>query len=86
MSNIFYRLTLQPPTSKPGGTQEVSSSFQDPPQERKLSWQLSPYANKFFDKQGLGPNQGPFSREMPVKCMPPNNWLRMKIRPRFLAK
>ncbi|CAK8684173.1 unnamed protein product [Clavelina lepadiformis] len=54
--------------------------------ERKLNWQLSPYANKNFDRQGLGPNQGPFSREMPIKCMPPNNWLRMKLRQRLVAK
>lgn len=51
--------------------------------ERKLTWQLSPYDNKNFDKQGLGPNQGPFSRELPKKCMPPANWLRMKLRHRL---
>lgn len=51
--------------------------------DRKLTWQLSPYDNKNFDKQGLGPNQGPFSRELPKKCMPPANWLRMKLRHRI---
>nr|XP_018673053.1 uncharacterized protein LOC104265453 isoform X2 [Ciona intestinalis] len=54
--------------------------------DRQLNWQLSPYTNKNFDRQGLGPNQGPFSRELPIKCMPPNTWLKMKIRHRTMGK
>jgi len=52
---------------------------------QKINWQLSPYSNRNFDRQGVGPNQGPFSREMPIKCTPPANWLRMKLRQRMVA-
>lgn len=87
--NLIRRLpnsTRQPPSS--GQIQHnlapvLASNDAD---ERKLHWQLSPYSNKNFDRQGLGPNQGPFSREMPIKCMPPNNWLRMKLRQRITGK
>lgn len=53
--------------------------------KQQINWQLSPYSNRNFDRQGVGPNQGPFSREMPVKCTPPANWLRMKLRQRIAA-
>ncbi|XP_077976342.1 uncharacterized protein LOC120341546 [Styela clava] len=81
----------QTPTPSPPPTtaRQPQENFPLPPsvhtsdEERKLTWQLSPYDNKNFDKQGLGPNQGPFSRELPRKCMPPANWLRMKLRTRI---
>lgn len=54
--------------------------------DKKINWQLSPFSNRNFDRQGVGPNQGPFSREMPIKCTPPANWLRMKLRQRMAAR
>ena len=85
---MFFRLSAF--SREPSANGQIKHSLvpnqSDSGADRQLHWQLSPYSNNNFDRQGLGPNQGPFSREMPIKCMPPNNWLRMKLRQRMAAK
>ncbi|XP_076451835.1 uncharacterized protein LOC143287603 [Babylonia areolata] len=46
---------------------------------RSIHWTLgSSNRHLLFDRTGQGRNQGPYSREFTVRCMAPNNWMRMK--------
>ncbi|XP_064598620.1 uncharacterized protein LOC135464964 [Liolophura sinensis] len=46
---------------------------------RSLRWTLGPHTHSSFDKKGRSRVQGPYSREFTVTCMPPTNWLKMKL-------
>ncbi|KAL8617996.1 hypothetical protein ACOMHN_040220 [Nucella lapillus] len=46
---------------------------------RSIHWTLgSGTRYLLFDRRGQGSKQGPYSREFTVRCMAPNNWMRMK--------